>query len=173
MAIRNQDFPYCRSKTNLIVQKVKLTNYRGVYVFLPEAKTRSSFKCDYLFKYLSVTNALVSGEKLMTRVYLTTDVREPFTEWRTYPYIYQLPFQNKFISEYRDYSTRGKARARALASRCAMALGALVVEGDTCESLIITRFFWTVTLTHKFLLPLLPLSFSRQGSHLPVVLRVT
>lgn len=87
-----------------------------------------------------VTNALVSGEKLMTRVYMTTDVREPFTEWRRYPYIYQVPFQDKFITEYRDYSTRGMARA--LASRCAMALGALVVEGDTCESLIITTSFF-------------------------------
>lgn len=114
--------------------------------FLPKAKTRSSFKCDCLFKYFSVTNALVSGEKLMTRVYLTTDVREPFTEWRRYPYIYQVSFKNKFIREYGDYSTRGMARA--LASRCAMALGAFVVEGDTCESLIITTFFWTVTLTH-------------------------
>lgn len=144
-----------------------------MFFFLPEVKPRSSYKCDCLFKYLSVTNALVSGEKLMTRVYLTTDVRGPFTEWRRYPYIYQVPFQNKFITEYRDDSTRGMARALASRCACAMALGALVVEGDTCESLIITTFFWTVTLTHKFPLPLLPLSFSRQGSHLPVVLWVT
>lgn len=33
MAIRNQDSPYWRSKTNLILQKVELKNYRGVYVF--------------------------------------------------------------------------------------------------------------------------------------------
>lgn len=85
---------------------------------------------------MSVTNALVSGEKLMTRVYLTTDVYR----------VEKVPLHLPGIGEYRDYSMRGTARA--LASRCAMALGAFVVEGDTCESLIITTFFWTVTLTH-------------------------
>lgn len=51
----------------------------------------------------------------------------------------KVPLHLPGIGEYRDYSMR--AMARALASRCAMALGAFVVEGDTCESLIITTFF--------------------------------
>lgn len=135
-----------KNQFNLTKGKVNKLPWCSCVFFFTRSQNRSSFKCDCLFRYLSVTNALVSGEKLMTRVYLTTDVREPFIEWRRYPYFYQVPFQNKFIREYGDFSTRGVARA--LATRCAMAFGAFVVEGDTCESLIITTFFWTVTLTH-------------------------